>query len=203
MAKPSTPIPPRVDLEPIYTQLKASIGDNWPLYKTSVSEFVMGKRNQAELDWIIGPFMNGQVQRQALHNQLIVALFANAHRDPPEQAGVASWVAANDKPTAAVKPVTGDAAEQKLKSEIMHLPPRERHRVKNLAEVCHATFIDASANATQEPTDVYVENLSNQTSVLKIKLPDAQAPTAGGYTRTSVSSPILTLSFADIIRLGA
>jgi transcriptional coactivator HFI1/ADA1 len=95
----------------------------------------IGKRNQAELAWIVDPFLRGEPQRESLHNQLIMALFANTQREPPDMPGVASWVAANDKPTAAAKPVTGDAAELRLKTEVMQLSARERHRMKNLQEV--------------------------------------------------------------------
>jgi hypothetical protein len=35
-------VPPRIDLEPLYTALKAAIGDNWGTYKESISLFVMG-----------------------------------------------------------------------------------------------------------------------------------------------------------------
>jgi hypothetical protein len=50
--------------------------------------------------------------------------------------GVASWVSANDKPTtgAGSKPVSGDAAEQRLKTEVMQLPSRDRRRMKDLAQ---------------------------------------------------------------------
>lgn len=52
----------------------------------------------------------------------------------PDQ-GVASWVSANDKPTtgAGSKPVSGDAAEQRLKTEVMQLPSRDRRRLKDIA----------------------------------------------------------------------
>ena len=33
---------PRVDLEPIYTQLKAALGDQWADYKAAVNNFVCG-----------------------------------------------------------------------------------------------------------------------------------------------------------------
>lgn len=36
-----TPVP-RVDLEPIYTQLKAALGDGWAEYKVAVNAFVLG-----------------------------------------------------------------------------------------------------------------------------------------------------------------
>lgn len=48
--------------------------------------------------------------------------------------GLAPWVSANDKPTIGVgaKPVTGDAAERRLKGEVMQLPTRDRRRIKEL-----------------------------------------------------------------------
>lgn len=33
------------------------------------------------------------------------------------------------------KPVSGDAAEQRLKTEVMQLPPRDRRRLKAIPEV--------------------------------------------------------------------
>ena len=33
---------PRVDLEPIYTQLKGALGDHWADYKVAVNNFVCG-----------------------------------------------------------------------------------------------------------------------------------------------------------------
>lgn len=52
----------------------------------------------------------------------------------PDQ-GLAPWVSANDKPAANVgaKPVTGDAAERRLKADVMQLPTRDRRRIKDLA----------------------------------------------------------------------
>jgi hypothetical protein len=40
--RPAVTIAPRIDVEPIYTALKALIGENWQTYKTSVAEFVLG-----------------------------------------------------------------------------------------------------------------------------------------------------------------
>lgn len=53
----------------------------------------------------------------------------------PDQ-GVAPWVSANDKPAANVgaKPVTGDAAERRLKGDVMQLPSRDRRRIKELSQ---------------------------------------------------------------------
>lgn len=51
----------------------------------------------------------------------------------PDQ-GLAPWVSANDKPAAATasKPVSGDAAERRLKGDVMQLPARDRRRIKDL-----------------------------------------------------------------------
>jgi hypothetical protein len=35
-------VPPRIDLEPLYTALKQAIGEHWGTYKESISLFVMG-----------------------------------------------------------------------------------------------------------------------------------------------------------------
>jgi transcriptional coactivator HFI1/ADA1 len=96
------------------------------------------------MGWIIDPFIKGDSQKESLHNQLILSIFTNAQREPPEMPGLATWVAANDKPTTQSKPVTGDAAEQRLKSEVMQLPARERHRLKALQEVCQLSYLTLS-----------------------------------------------------------
>lgn len=42
-AKTSQLVPPRIDLEPIYTALKSSIGaEQWPAYKDAVTNFLIG-----------------------------------------------------------------------------------------------------------------------------------------------------------------
>jgi hypothetical protein len=38
----SSHVPPRIDLEPLYTALKSAIGEHWGTYKESISLFVMG-----------------------------------------------------------------------------------------------------------------------------------------------------------------
>ena len=40
--RPTVITAPRIDVEPIYTQLKSLIADNWQLYKQTVAEFVIG-----------------------------------------------------------------------------------------------------------------------------------------------------------------
>jgi len=73
--------------------------------------------------------------KEHYHNQLIAAIYANVTREMPDQ-GLAPWVSANDKPstTAGSKPVSGDAAERRLKGEVMQLPSRDRRRIKDLVQ---------------------------------------------------------------------
>lgn len=96
----------------------------------------LGQLNQAELSARIDDFLitpAGEIEH--LHNQLIAGIYGNVTREMPDQ-GVASWVSANDKPTtgAGSKPVSGDAAEQRLKTEVMQLPSRDRRRLKDLSQ---------------------------------------------------------------------
>ena len=95
-----------------------------------------GLLNQNELSFQIDHFITIDPNIEHLHNQLVAGIYANVTRDPPEP-GVAPWVSANDKPTVLSKPVSGDAAEQRLKTEVMQLPPRERRRIKEVLEVSH------------------------------------------------------------------
>ena len=96
----------------------------------------IGQLNQKELSERIDDFLitpTGEIEH--LHNQLVSAIYANVTREMPDH-GVASWVSANDKPTtgAGSKPVSGDAAEQRLKTEVMQLPSRDRRRLKDLSQ---------------------------------------------------------------------
>lgn len=95
-----------------------------------------GQLNQAELSVRIDSFiLTPSGETEHLHNQLVAAIYGNVTREMPDQ-GVASWVSANDKPTtgAGSKPVSGDAAEQRLKVEVMQLPSRDRRRLKDISQ---------------------------------------------------------------------
>ncbi|KAH6674215.1 transcriptional regulator of RNA polII, SAGA, subunit-domain-containing protein [Halenospora varia] len=132
----SSHVPPRIDLEPLYTALKVAIGEHWGTYKESITLFMIGQLSQTELAGRIDGFLvTPSAEIEHLHNQLISAIYANVTREMPDH-GVASWVSANDKPTAGAgsKPVSGDAAEQRLKTEVMQLPARDRRRIKDLSQ---------------------------------------------------------------------
>ncbi|GAB7352245.1 hypothetical protein MBLNU459_g2716t1 [Dothideomycetes sp. NU459] len=145
----------RIDTEPIYTQLKAAVGDGWADYKTALSAFILGKLDQAELSHTLlnllshapsvsAPAVTSAKQESALvstlhlHNTLISALYANIFRDPPPET-IASWVLATDAPAShnAAKangaPGAGDKAEERLKREVMALSARDRRRIKNVS----------------------------------------------------------------------
>ncbi|EPQ61882.1 Bgt-3881 [Blumeria graminis f. sp. tritici] len=127
------PPPPRINLEPMYMAVKGAIGEHWPTYKEAIIQFLSGNLNQAEFSARINPYVQSPTgETEHLHNKLIAGIYGNATREIPDH-GVASWVSANDKPIIiGAKPVTGDAAEQRLKTEVMQLPNRDRRRMKDL-----------------------------------------------------------------------
>ncbi|KAH8911035.1 hypothetical protein BR93DRAFT_907884 [Coniochaeta sp. PMI_546] len=139
LQKPKTSqlIPSRIDLEPIYTKLKSYIDpEQWPAYKEATTQFLVGRLNQAEYSERIDPILASETgEKEHYHNQLIAAIYGNVTREMPDQ-GLAPWVSANDKPTTATgtKPVSGDAAERRLKGEVMQLPSRDRRRIKDLVQ---------------------------------------------------------------------
>ncbi|KAM0643457.1 hypothetical protein ACHAQF_002401, partial [Verticillium nonalfalfae] len=135
--KTSQIIPARIDLEPLYTALKQAIGvEHWAIYKESLTQFLIGRLNQAEYAERIDPILESLGgDREHLHNQLVAAIYGNVTREMPDQ-GLAPWVSANDKPATNTgsKPVSGDAAERRLKGEVMQLPARDRRRIKDLVQ---------------------------------------------------------------------
>ncbi|CVL12991.1 uncharacterized protein FPRO_08131 [Fusarium proliferatum ET1] len=136
IAKSSQIIPARIDLEPLYTALKAAIGnEKWAIYKESTTEFLIGRLNQTEYSERIDPILAGPGDKEHLHNNLIAAIYGNVTREMPDQ-GLAPWVSANDKPaaTTGIKPVSGDATERRLKGDVMQLPTRDRRRIKDLVQ---------------------------------------------------------------------
>lgn len=164
---------PRIDIEPLYTALKAQIGDHWAAYKEAISLFVLGRLNQQELSRRIDWFIAVDSAREHLHNQLAAAIYANTTRDPPEP-GVASWVSANDKPSATSKPSSGDAAELRLKTEVKELQGRERKRLKAIPDTLH-----------QDPTDYFTREMQEYHAAKQISLPDPGTSSAAGFSKTN------------------
>ncbi|KAM0557227.1 hypothetical protein ACHAPJ_005491 [Fusarium lateritium] len=180
IAKSSQIIPARIDLEPLYTALKAAIGnEKWATYKESTSEFLIGRLNQTEYSERIDPILAGPGDKEHLHNNLIAAIYGNVTREMPDQ-GLAPWVSANDKPTATTgtKPVSGDAAERRLKGDVMQLPSRDRRRIKDLVQNDwdpHESISNVFADTHRKPSMVT----------------DA-TPTVGGINNMTYSTNVLT-----------
>ncbi|RKF58677.1 Transcriptional coactivator HFI1/ADA1 [Erysiphe neolycopersici] len=134
LTKPNVgPPPPRINLEPLYMALKVAIGENWPIYKDALVKFLMGNLNQAEFSAQIDHFIVTPTrEKEHLHNKLVSAIYGNTTRELPDH-NVATWVSANDKPfIGSSKPSSGDAAEQRLKVEVMQLPRKNRRKLKQL-----------------------------------------------------------------------
>lgn len=108
----------------------------WPRFDHLLTTcFPIGHYNQSEYSSRVDYFLCADPKNEHLHNNFVCALIGNLTRDLPDH-GVANWVSANDKPSTVSKPVSGDAAEQRLKTEVMKLPPRDRRRIKGIPEVC-------------------------------------------------------------------
>ncbi|KAK2798221.1 hypothetical protein FQN50_008919 [Emmonsiellopsis sp. PD_5] len=160
---------PRLDFEPIYTELKAAIGIHWTEYKEAIALFLLGHLNQNEFASRVDHFLCADPKTEHLHNNFVCAIIGNLTRDLPDH-GVASWVSANDKPTVVSKPVSGDAAEQRLKTEVMQLPPKDRRRIKAIPE--------PEPQSQPNPLEEYHQ-------AKQIRLPDQVPASAGGLNKTN------------------
>ncbi|KAL6235393.1 hypothetical protein BDW75DRAFT_230355 [Aspergillus navahoensis] len=160
----------RLDLGPPYLELKTRIGANWAEYKEATTLFLLGQSNQDELSSRIDPIICADQKIEHLHNNFICTIIANLSRDLPDH-GVASWVSANDKPSVVSKPTSGDAAEQRLKTEVMQLPPRDRRRIKAIPE--------------RDPHDTVRNELEEYHLAKQIKLPSQVPASAGGLNMTN------------------
>ncbi|KAM3497413.1 hypothetical protein MY10362_009236 [Beauveria mimosiformis] len=179
----SSQIPGRIDLEPLYTGLKAAIGpEQWQIYKEATTEFFIGSLNQNEYSERIEPILAGpNGEREHLHNQLIAAIYGNVTREIPDQ-GLAPWVSSNDKPTAsASKAATGDATERRLKGDVMQLPARDRRRIKDLThndfdinENLSSVFTESRRKTTQDASSSAAGGINNMNIDLEIRKRFAQ-----------------------------
>ncbi|CAG8950007.1 hypothetical protein HYFRA_00004340 [Hymenoscyphus fraxineus] len=171
-----THVPPRIDLEPLYASLKAAIGsENWKVYTKAFGAFMIGALDQSELSKQIDYFLvtpGGEIEH--CHNQLIAAIYANVTREMPDH-GVASWVSANEKPTVGIgsKPVTGNAAEQRLKTEVMQLPSRDRRRIKDLSQ------------NDFDPQDAFATVFGEHRRPKAARIVDPVPASAGGLNKTN------------------
>ena len=138
----------------------------------SLCSFPAGHLNQQELALRLDHFVKTNPLTENVHNQLLAGIYSNVARELPE-AGVAPWVSANDKPSVVSKPVSGDAVEQRLKTEVMQLPARDRRRLKEAPEV--------------DRVDMPLHDLSLYHAAKQFKVPDAVPTSAGAAHKTSES----------------
>ncbi|KAL9125760.1 MAG: hypothetical protein Q9217_005079 [Psora testacea] len=170
----------RFDLEPIYTSLKAAIGEHWGGYKEAIGRFVLGELNQSELSLRIDHFILSSPETEHLHNSLITGIYANSYREPPEPGLVAPWVSANDKPSSGVGgggggSKGGDKVEERSRREVMGLPARDRRRLKEVGE-----------RDAYDPLSYYpLSAMSEYRAARSIKLPDSVPASAGGLNKTT------------------
>lgn len=169
---------PRIDVEPLYNAVKSAISDaDWATYKTTINDFLLGNRNQEEITRVLDRILSTPALEHA-HNQLILAIFANAFRDPPEP-GVVSW--ADDKVSGSgakggigKTSAQGDGAEaeKRLKGEIMSLPRRERKRLKAL---------------DKSEYDEFAAEMRDVGEARRIHAPDVSGglASAGGFQKTN------------------
>lgn len=89
------------------------------------------------------------------------------------------------------KPISGDAAEQRLKTEVMQLPPRDRRRIKGIPEVWAGKMAGARSDAEdangqqRDPHDAVPNELEEYHLARQIKLPSQVPASAGGLNKTS------------------
>jgi hypothetical protein len=171
---------PRIDLEPLYTELKLLIGHNWETYFDAITRFIRGELNQREFGDLCDVFIYATPQTEHAHNSLVLAILFNSSRDAPEP-GVANWVSATTDKTAAATTtkatVTSDASEQRLKAEVMSLPARDRRRLKAIA----TDKAEEEAAARRNPYEEYFQ-------AGRIKAPEVSVPAGGaaaGLTKTN------------------
>jgi transcriptional coactivator HFI1/ADA1 len=135
-----------------------------------------GRLNQEELSLRIDPFIYANATTTHLHNQFMAGIYSNSMREPPDTE-IAPFVSSHDKPLASTagKPISGDAAEQQLKSEIMALPARERHRLKQLAE----------QGQLGSDNDAFLRIIRSIKEREVVKPPDVVPASAGGFNKTN------------------
>lgn len=164
-----------------------------------LSDCHTGHLNQDEFSSRVDHFLSSDPKIEHLHNNFVCAIIGNLTRDLPDH-GIAHWVSANDKLTVVSKPVSGDAAEQRLKTEVIQLPARDRRRLKVIPEVRpYFATVKRSPNYRVFQSHLYLSPqadplcipnpLEEDYRARQIRLPDQVPASAGGLNKTSESLP--------------
>ncbi|KAK6455224.1 transcriptional regulator of RNA polII, SAGA, subunit-domain-containing protein [Scheffersomyces xylosifermentans] len=118
----------RLELERLIREFQNKLGNDWEKYHETLSLFLIGRLSRNELVQTIKPILKDNLIKY--HNKLLLLNFANSLKDSPADF-------ANDFPsfwnkkaqkTSKVK----STQYEKLKSNIMGLPIKERRRIKNI-----------------------------------------------------------------------
>ena len=177
---PSLKIPksaqPRIDYEPLYTDLKLLIGHNWTVYYDALTRCLRAELSAAEFGELVDNFVLANPATEHAHNSLICSILFNTTADAPE-GGPAAWVsAASDKATSnsAAKPANiSDVGEQRLKAEVMWIPARDRRRIKALQ------------GDKQEDDNLTNNVYEGYHQAGKIRAPENVPATGGGLAKTN------------------
>lgn len=171
---------PRIDLEPIYIDLKDAIGHRWDTYFDAITRFTRGELHQREFGDLTDEIIYASDHVLHLHNKFICAIAFNSSRDSPEP-GVAAWVtAASDKSAATGSgkaTVTSDAGEQRLKKEVMAIHARDRKRLKNVG-------VDADGKAKLDDETQRRNQYEEAYSAARYKVPEVVGA-GSGLTKTN------------------
>lgn len=171
--------PQRIDFEPLYTDLKVLIGHHWSTYQDALSKFIQGRLSATEFSDLTDSFLLSSPQTEHAHNALVCAILYNVSREKPEHHGPAIWVtAATDKSstTGPSKPnIASDAGEQRLKVEVMNLPPRDRRRLKGIG----------AGGDKADDDNLLKRKYEDYYQAGKIRVPENVPPSAGGLNKTN------------------
>lgn len=173
--------------------------------RSATNACMPGELNSREFGDLCDTFIYASPQTEHAHNSLIVAVLCNTSKDAPEP-GLAAWVSATTEKAslaATSKPaVTSDAGEQRLKAEVMALPPRERRRFKGIA-----------LDKAEEEAAARKNHYEDYYQAGRIKVPETSTVPAAGVTKTNWDLEIRkryiqplfaeTLEFPDVSTLHA
>lgn len=117
----------RIDLEKLVLDFQRKLGENWDKYQSALCLFLLGKLSRQELNDELITILDRSTIR--MHNQLLLANLANSLRDSPT-VGLSS--VGFGGPLSKKQKRKTSSQYEKIKKDIMALPPRERRRLKNI-----------------------------------------------------------------------
>lgn len=153
----------KYDLVQLVAEFQAKMGKHWPHYQMVVSRFLLGKLLRQELVQellqILDPTLVGY------HNRFLVLNLTNLTREGPQHLVNSVELVFLTKQQNKTKQ-TRNGSYEKIKADIMALPPRERRRIKNITrESGKRGMITSSITLTRQallPKVPYVQDKQKQ-----------------------------------------